>query len=52
MRQRTQVINALRAHMAELGITAAQGNAGLRELLAIIAGAAGEWEHVSWIAVA
>ena len=38
MRQRTQVINALRAHMAELGITAAQGNAGLRELLAIIAG--------------
>ena len=41
MRQRTQVINALRAHMAELGI-AAQGNAGLRELLAIIAGAADE----------
>ena len=40
MRQRTQVINALRAHMAELGMTAAQGNAGLRELLAIIAGAA------------
>jgi len=35
-----QVINALRAHLAELGITAAQGNAGLRELLAIIAGAA------------
>jgi len=42
MRQRTQVINALRAHMAELGMTAAQGNAGLRELLAIIAGAADE----------
>ena len=40
MRQRTQVINALRAHMAELGMMAAQGNAGLRELLAIIAGAA------------
>jgi transposase len=38
MRQRTQVINALRAHLAELGITAAQGNAGLKELLAIIAG--------------
>src|SRR3977135_4345248 len=36
MRQRTQVINALRAHLAELGITAAQGNAGLKELLAII----------------
>ena len=42
MRQRTQVINALRAHMAELGITAAQGNAGLREFLAIIAGVADE----------
>ena len=42
MRQRTQVINGLRAHMAELGMTAAQGNAGLRELLAIIAGAADE----------
>ena len=38
MRQRTQVINALRAHMAELGIVAAQGNAGLKELLKIIAG--------------
>jgi transposase len=38
MRQRTQVINALRAHLAELGITAAQGNAGLKELLTIIAG--------------
>jgi transposase len=31
MRQRTQVINALRAHLAELGITAAQGTAGLKE---------------------
>jgi len=36
IRQRTQVINALRAHLAELGITAAQGHEGLRELLAII----------------
>ena len=38
MRQRTQLINALRAHLAELGIAAAQGNAGLKELLKIIAG--------------
>ena len=38
MRQRTQLINALRAHLAELGIVAAQGNAGLKELLKIIAG--------------
>ena len=35
MRQRTQVINAMRAHLAELGIVAAQGNAGLKELLKI-----------------
>ena len=38
MRQRTQLINALRAHMAEFGIVAAQGYAGLKELLKIIAG--------------
>ena len=37
MRQRTQVINALRAHLAELGITAAQGREGIKGLLAIIA---------------
>jgi len=42
MRQRTQVINALRAHLGELGMTAAQGPAGLKELLAIIAGSADE----------
>src|ERR1700736_2132968 len=28
IRQRTQIINALRAHLAEFGIVAAQGNAG------------------------
>src|SRR5437773_3408438 len=37
MRQRTQVINALRAHMAELGIVAARGRDGIKELLKIIA---------------
>ena len=37
MRQRTQLINALRAHLAELGIVAAQGATGLKELLAIVA---------------
>ncbi len=37
MRQRTQTINALRAHMAELGIVAAQGREGLKQLLEIIA---------------
>ena len=37
MRQRTQLINALRAHMAELGIVAAQGREGVKELLKITA---------------
>src|SRR5246127_2051261 len=36
MRQRTQVINALRAHLAELGITAAQGREGIKELLGVV----------------
>ena len=39
MRQRTQLINGLRAHMAELGVVAAQGREGLKDLLAIIADA-------------
>jgi transposase len=37
VRQRTQAINAVRSHLAELGIVAAQGYDGLRMLLAIIA---------------
>ena len=37
MRQRTQLINALRAHLAELGIVAAQGRQGIQELLTIVA---------------
>ena len=37
MRQRTQLINAMRAHMAELGITAPQEREGTKQLLAIIA---------------
>jgi transposase len=37
LRQRTQAINALRAHLAELGIVAGQGREGLKELLAVIA---------------
>src|SRR6186713_1315731 len=36
IRQRTQLINALRAHLAELGIAAAQGREGLKDLLAIV----------------
>ena len=37
MRQRTQLINALRAHLAELGIVAAKGDTGVKELRAIVA---------------
>jgi transposase len=37
VRQRTQTINALRSHLAELGIVAAQGYDGLKALLSIIA---------------
>src|SRR5258708_39034151 len=33
MRQRTQSINALRAHLAELGIVAERGDKGVKELL-------------------
>jgi transposase len=35
--QRTSLVNALRAHLAEFGIVAAQGLVGLNELLAIVA---------------
>jgi transposase len=37
VRQRTQTINALRSHLAELGIVFAQGYDGLKALLSIIA---------------
>jgi len=36
VRQRTQLINALRAHLAEIGLVAATGVDGLKSLLAII----------------
>lgn len=39
LRQRTQTINALRAHLAELGLVAAQGREGLAALLAVVADA-------------
>src|ERR671926_1249352 len=37
LKQRTATVNALRAHLAEFGIVAAQRQAGLRELLGVIA---------------
>jgi transposase len=44
VRQRTQLINALRAHLAEVGLVAATGVDGLKSLLGIVraAGEAGE----------
>src|ERR1041385_7602280 len=36
MQQRTQLINAMRSHLAELGIITPQGREGVNELLAII----------------
>ena len=36
IRQRTQLINALRAHLAELGLVAAKGPEGLQQLVAAV----------------
>ena len=38
IRQRTQLINALRVHLAELGMVAATGRDGVKKLIAIVAG--------------
>jgi transposase len=37
MLQRTQLINALRAHLAELDIVAVQEREGVKQLLAVVA---------------
>jgi transposase len=42
VRQRTQLINALRGHAAEFGLVAAKGNKGLAELRSEIAAASAE----------
>src|SRR5215510_6346303 len=36
IRQRTQLINALRAHLAELGLVAAKGREGLHQLVRVV----------------
>src|SRR5215467_10896913 len=36
IRQRTQLTNALRAHLAELGLVAAKGREGLHQLVAVV----------------
>ena len=42
MRQRTQLINAMRAHLAELGLVAQKGHEGLQQLMRTVAEAADE----------
>jgi len=37
IRQRTQLINALRAHLAELGLVTAKGHEGLHQLVTVVA---------------
>jgi transposase len=37
IRQRTQLINALRGHLAELGLVAAKGREGLQQLVTAVA---------------
>ena len=46
--QRTATINALRGHLAELGIVAAQRQAGLRQLMAVLGEL--EDERIPWLA--
>ena len=43
VRQRTMLSNALRGHLAELGIVSAKGRNGTEELLRIITGGADNW---------
>jgi hypothetical protein len=43
VRQRTQLINAIRAHLAELGLVAAQGRDGLKILIGIV------MDEASWV---
>jgi len=42
MRQRTQLINAMRAHLAELGLVAQKGHEGLQQLMRTVAEATDE----------
>jgi transposase len=42
IRQRTQLINALRAHLAELGLVAAKGHEGLQQLVMAVTGSTDE----------
>ena len=43
IRQQTSVINAIRAHLAEFGVTAPVGRKGIEELLRVIADPSDKW---------
>ena len=51
VRQRTQLINALRAHLAELGLVAAQGCDGLKVLVGIIKDETNQLPDVAQVAL-
>ena len=47
IRRRTQLINALRAHLAELGLVAAKGHEGLHQLVTAVAESSEERSQVT-----
>ena len=51
VRQRTMLINALRGHMAEFGIVAAQGPAGVKAVIARFRAEQGNWPELAKSAI-
>jgi transposase len=51
VRQRTQLINAIRSHLAELGIVASKGREGVQELIKIVAENAEDLPRLTLMAV-
>jgi transposase len=47
VRQRTQLINAMRAHLAELGLIAARGRVGLQTLIGVVKDRTSELPHLA-----
>jgi hypothetical protein len=50
--QQTAVINAIRAHLAELGIVAPVGRNGVEELLVVVADPKDQWLPEPWAMMA
>jgi transposase len=51
VRQRTQLINAIRGHLAELGLVAAQGREGVQELIKMVADKANDIPRLTLVAI-